>query len=292
MEKRINEVIDSIDRNLGTDVIIRYLIVNLACFFKRDLNFYLRSKDEQARLLNDWHKCDSDGNIICLTLAEFYVDLFKYFNIEARVVKVTNTKIPLYGVMVKGTLCYYFIDTLLDLMPSQYGIFNHIYGRLPNLDTSILHNEFPYLESLTPEYVEFLDNQIDRFKGVMKTDDILHSIMPLLSKTVLRKEFKKDRINLFDLVNYKINFIGEKCINLGKVDGLIERYKMYEYLFRMFFESYEKGFVKIHIFRDYDDHGNPINPELNIIVTDNNKGITAQYVETRKNDTYSLIRKK
>ena len=37
-------------------------------------------------------------------------------------------------------------------------------------------------------------------------------------------------------------------------------------------------------------NGNPINPELNIIVNDHNKGISANYIETRDNGGYTLRR--
>lgn len=290
MTKDMKVVVDSVDKSADKDIIIRYLIVNLARFFKRDLNFYLRSEQEQALILKHGVSYKGDGNIVCITLAEFYVDLFKHFNIEAEVVKATDTLVPLYGIIVKGTSCSYFINVLADLLPSQYGITNTIYGVVPAWNTSILHLNYPYLVNLSCEYIIFLDEEIKRFPNGIKTDSIVQGYSSELTRKELKKRLHVVRISDFDATNYKMEFLSDYCINFGQVNGLAERHKMYTYLFKNLFEGPERGLIEHHIFRDYDEDGNPINPELNIIVNDNNKGISANYVETKVNGIYTLKR--
>ena len=290
MTKGMKEVVDSVDKSADKDIIIRYLIVNLAEFFKRDLNFYLRSEQEQAEILKRGVTYKGDGNIVCITLAEFYADLFKHFNIEAEVVKATDTLVPLYGVIVKGTNCSYFINPLADLLPSQYGMANIAYGVTPTWNTSTLQSNHPYLENLSHKYILFLDKEIKRFPNGIRTDHIIHGYSSELTRKELKKKLHVGSISNFDAVNYKMEFLSDYCINFGHVNGLAERHKMYTYLFKNLFEGPERGMIEHHIFRDYDKDGNPINPELNIIVNDHNKGISANYIETRDNGGYTLRR--
>ena len=42
MTEQMLKIIDSVDKHWDKDIIIRYLMVNLAPFFKKDLNFFLR----------------------------------------------------------------------------------------------------------------------------------------------------------------------------------------------------------------------------------------------------------
>lgn len=290
MTKEMKAVVDSVDNSADKDVIIRYLIVNLAKFFKRDLDFYLRSEEEQSKILERGVTYKNDGNIVCITLAEFYVDLFKHFNIEAEVVKATDSLVPLYGIIVKGTRCSYFINVLADLFPSQYGIANDIYGVAPAWNNSVLQLDYPYLEDLSQDYILFLDKEIKRFPNGIRTDSIVKSYCNELARKELKKRLHVGSISNFDAVNYKIEFLSEHCINFGQVNGLAERHKMYSYLFKTLFEGPERGMIEHHIFRDYDDKGNPINPRLCIVAKDNNKKISVGYVETIMNNVYTLKR--
>lgn len=290
MTEEMKAIIDNVDISADKDIIIRYLIVNLAKHFQRDLNFYLRSEEEQAKMLKHGVNYNNDGKVICLTLSEFYIDLFKYFNIESYLVQVTNTMVPLYALVVKGTNCQYLIDPLADLMPSQYGIPNKSYGILPNWDTSILQDEYPFLKSLTPEYVTYLDNKINRFSNDLETEFFLNNCCNNITRNKLRSIFGH-KVYVIDSIDYKLKYISDNCINLGHVNGLVERHKMYTHLFRTLFEGPERGLIKHHLFRDYKDDGTPINCELNIIVHDNNNDNTIFYVEEKNNKGYVLRKK-
>lgn len=289
MEARMTKVIDSVDKNWDKDIIMRYLISNLNQFFRRDLNFYLRSEDEQAKILNSGIRYNGETDVICKTISEFYSDIFRHFGINAKVAKATNSKVPLYGIVVDGTSHSYFIDPLFDLMPSQFGVFNENYGITPLWTTSTLPLEYPYLKDLTNDYIRYLDAMIKRFPSGISTDDILDGYAKDIAKYIKYVRSRR-KMSSFEATNYGIEFINEKCINIGNVDGMIERHKMYNYLFRKLFEGSDRGTVKINIYRDYDEQGNPINPRL--VITVNHNEQESMYVESKENNVFALKRTK
>lgn len=292
MQKEMLKIIDSVDKSLDRDLIIRYLISNLSVFFRRDLNFFLRSEEQQILMVQKGIEYKDDGNVICKTLAEFYIDLFKHFNINAFLVRATDKVIPLYGIIIQGTYSYYFLDPLQDLMSSQYGLTNDIYGVAPKYNGCIVIEQYPYIRDLSPNYIRYLDDRIKRFPNGVRTEDFLTMLRnELLKRNTTKTFFGIDKWDSFEVANHKMQFISDECINIGQVNGLAERHRMYHYIFKMLFEKAERSMMKVHIYREYDRDGNPINPELNICICDSQTDRCASYVETKKNGIYSLSRK-
>ena len=107
-----------------------------------------------------------------------------------------------------------------------------------------------------------------------------------------KESFFGHKVYTIDSIDYKLKFISDNCINFGEVDGLIERHKMYHYLFNTLLEGSEKGFVKPNIFRDYTDDGNPINSQLTIVINDKNRTEKLLYVENKNESGYSIVKKR
>ena len=58
-------------------------------------------------------------------------------------------------------------------------------------------------------------------------------------------------------------------------------------------DSVDKNTDKIiNSFRDYTDDGNPINPQLTIVINDNNRKEKLLYVENKNESGYSIVKKR
>lgn len=291
MQYSIFNIIDSVDKNWDKDLIIRYLLVNLAPFFRRDLNFFLRSDEEKIDMLKKKIKYQNDGIVICRTICEFYTDLFKSFDINTVIIKATDKYVPLYSLVVEGTYSLYYLDPLQDLMYSQYGINNYNYGLTPNWKNCVVKEQYPQIKSLSNEYVNYLDKRINRFINIIKMDDVLQSIRKdILDRTNVMQYFNLNKWDDYEVINAKLNLISKFFINNGQVNGLIERYQMYNFIKGLLFEKKLKPKIKINIYRDYDEFNNPINPRLNINILDDDKNVCANYVETQIDNKYTLKR--
>lgn len=69
----MNDIINQVKSNWSKDLIIRYLYIKLAPFFKRDLKYFLASQEEKENQYKQGF-INRFPNIVCSTLADYYVE--------------------------------------------------------------------------------------------------------------------------------------------------------------------------------------------------------------------------
>ena len=121
MLDEMQKIINNVDKSWSKDLIIRYLYVRLAPFFKRDLKYFLASEEEKYK---EYEKgfINRGFDIVCSTLADYYVDLFSSLGINAKKIVANSAKIPLFALIVEGDNGWYFLDPINDLFSNQYGL--------------------------------------------------------------------------------------------------------------------------------------------------------------------------
>ena len=158
MTDEIIQIINQVNKNWSKDLIIRFLYIKLAPYFQRDLLYFLATDDEkfsqyQQGFINRF------PYIVCSTLADFYVDLFKQFDIKAEKVISNSAKIPLFALIVEGEQGSYFLDPLSDLFSNQYNLRPYFFGVIPRYKT--INKSHPEMVQLPKEYVNELDTELD-----------------------------------------------------------------------------------------------------------------------------------
>ena len=150
MEQKLIDAIVEINPGLSKDLLIYEIYTSLAPFFERDLSYFLAS-DEEKYLQYQKGFTNKGKYIVCSTLADFYVKVFKEFGIDAKKVPANSAKIPLFVVLVKGELGWYYLDSLNDLFYNQYNIRPVNFGVVPRFKT--INATHPNLIKLPTEYL-------------------------------------------------------------------------------------------------------------------------------------------
>ncbi len=273
----MQDVVSCVDRNWPKDYIIRYLYVKLAPFFQRDLNYFLAS-DEEKLLQYKAGFINRFPGIVCSTLADYYVELFSAFNINAKKIIANSAKIPLFAIVVEGDYGWYFIDPINDLFPNQYNLDTSEFGSLPHYNT--LRRNYPDLIKLDRKYIE----QIDTGLGLPKTNTEffkgLH--LEMAHRNSALKHFKLDKSDHSALFIAKMDYADEFLINLGHVNGLFERAQLYLFLEKILFFKTEKKNITIKINPDIDV------PFISIQYTNPYTGSSILYEEHKEEDTFKL----
>ena len=174
----MDDVINKIQSNWSKDIIIRYLYIKLAPYFHRDLKYFLATSEEKERQYQVGF-INRFPNIVCSTLADFYVELFKEFNIKAKKVIANSSKIPLFALIVEGDNGWYFLNPLEDLFNNQYNLKPASFGIIPRFRTIKIN--YPYLTLLPQDYIVSLDDYLqaqDRIHRISQTKECnIYNIM-------------------------------------------------------------------------------------------------------------------
>lgn len=273
----MEEIINQIGANWSKDLIIRFLYKELAPYFERDLLYFMVSDEEKEKqyqqgFINRFPK------IVCSTLADFYVDLFKQFGINAKKVASNSAKIPLFAIIVEGDLGWYYIDPLSDLLANQYNLKPYFFGIIPRYNTiRITH---PELIKLPPEYINELDNTLN----FTYLDEYFQTLHQKLSQRKSAYEFFGFNPSTpIDLKEPKVQFYNSHLINLGHVNGPYERAQLYKYLNDRILNHSEKRHVCIRI-EEWEQ-----NPHISLRLE--NKEGNILYTEENNDGIYRLIKK-
>ena len=275
----MRRIVDNVDLSWSKDLIIRYLTVNLAPFFRRDLLYFLADEEEQYRQYQMGF-INRGRNIVCSTLADFYVELFKTFGINARKIAANSTRIPLFAVIVEGDKGWYFIDFLNDLFNNQLGIKTTEYGKIPRYNT--LRTNFPYLVLLSDEYINDIDLALGIDKSLSSYFSELHLWMT--DKNSIRKSFKVDDADRIGVFLKKMAYANENIINLGHINGAFERIRLYLFLEKIMFFKTEKRNISISLDKTYSI------PRPVIEYTSPYQKGTVSFVEERTDGEFILAR--
>ena len=280
MLEEIEKIISKINTHWNKDEIIRFLYVKIAPFFRRDINYFLQDAEEQLRLYNAGFSFNG-ADIVCITLCDFYIEIFNNLGIRAINVPVTNAKIPLHALLVEGENGWYYIDPLSDLFYNQYGIKPVHYGVIPKRAKEILaDSSYPKVSMLDLEYLSAIDEML----GFEYLDEYFNALHNKFSQKNVACDFlnvdKQDRLTLIDR---KLRFANSNLINLGQVYGILERVRMYFFIIRKVFDKTEKRMTKIELDGDLN---------ITIITHDvsNPNHVLGEYVEVKKDSCFSLVR--
>lgn len=278
-DSEMETIINNVKTNWSKDHTIRYLYIKLAPFFQRDLKYFLATEEEKFKEYSQGF-INRGRNIVCSTLADYYVELFQIFGIRAKKIAANSAKIPLFTVIVEGDHGWFFIDPLTDLFNNQYGLKTTEFGAIPHYKT--LEKNYPFLEKLPKEYIDKIDEDLELPKTL---DDYFRNLhLEMTNKHLIRKRFKTE--NEIEIFRNKIEFSNQELINLGKVNDPFERIKLYLFLERVLFFKKEKRNLKIWLNNDYEI------PRAQLEYTNFNTGNSALYQEIKEDNQYVLKRRK
>lgn len=243
----MRQIIESVDSSWSKDYIIRFLYVKLAPFFQRDLIYFLGSEEEKFQEYSQGF-INRGLNIVCSTLADYYVELYNSFGINAKKIAANSAKIPLFAVIVEGDHGWFFIDPLNDLFNNQYRLKTTEFGVLPHYQT--LSKNYPFLESLPSDYVDVIDKDLGLDDTLDEYFEELH--LKMTNRHFVRNHFSADTNEREKIFQYKMEFSNDELINLGNVNGPFERIRLYLFLEKKMFFKAEKKNLKIWLNKDYD----------------------------------------
>lgn len=242
MDKEMQKIINSVNLSWSKDYIVRYLYVNLAPFFRRDLKYFLATDEEKYKEYQVGF-INRGFDIVCSTISDYFVNLFNSFGIRAIKTAANSAKIPLFAIVVEGDNGWYFIDPLNDLFNNQYGLKTTEFGIIPYYKT--LNNNFPNLISLPKDYIDEMDENLGIDKSLSTYFDKLH--IEISDRNLASELYQipiRDRLAIFER---KMEFANENLINLGHVNGAFERIRLYLFLERIMFFKKEKKNLTIYL---------------------------------------------
>ncbi len=275
--EEMKQVIESVNPSWPKDYIIRYLYVNLAPFFRRDVIYFLGSEEQKWQEYSQGF-INRGRNIVCSTLADYYVNLYHTFGIDAKKVVANSAKIPLFAVIVEGDNGWFFIDPITDLFPNQYDLKTTEFGKIPHYKT--LNSNYPFLTTLRDEYLEEMDQDLKIRKPLDDYFERLH--IEMTNRNSVYQRFQLEKGKRLDLFEKKMEFANDNLINLGTVNGPFERNRLYLFLERIIFFKNEKRNVRIAL-----DTSTPnITPQIEY--TDFSTGSSILYTEAKENGKYVL----
>ncbi len=281
INEEMQTIINNVDLSWPKDYIIRYLYIRLAPFFRRDLKYFLASDESKLEQFNAGF-INRGTDIVCSTISDFFVNLYKSFGINAKKIAANSAKIPLFAMIVEGDHGWYFIDPLNDLFHAQYNLKTTEYGVIPYYKT--LATNYPNLISLPQEYLAEIDERLGIEKPLNDFFNIVH--IEMTSRNRIAEHFqtpKEDRIELF---NKKMDFASNHFINIGSVNGAFERLQLYLFLERIMFFKTEKRNLKIFLDTTFSI------PRPHIEYTNPYTGTTAIFEEQKKDKQYTLTKLK
>lgn len=239
----MTEIIKQVNSGWTKDQIIRYLYIKLAPFFRKDPNYFFKTPEEQEEIYKKGFTFNG-RDIVCMTLCQFYVELFQQFDINTVIVPVTTAKVPLHALLVQGDSGWYYLDPLSDLFKNQYGLRPTYFGIIvSSCSEDFLKIVSQYsLIKLANEYLDEIDEELG-FNFLNSYFKLLHRQFSV--RNIACQFFDVDKNNRLGLVESKIEFIDKNLINLGSVNGILERRQIYKYLIGQIFDKSEKRFTKI-----------------------------------------------
>ena len=257
MESIINEpfiqkiILDVYLSNWTTDYAIRYVTVMISKLAKRDPKFFLANEEQKLNMLEN-KTYEEYPYVICKTLHELIRDVLKEIGINSKVVQATNTKIPLYALIVEGSHDRYFIDALHDLFRAQHNIQPVCYGAHINSNTSILQEE--RLKTLPLEYIRQMDLDMGIIDEEYFSDYINRIKTSFTDRNIAKGIFMCN--DSYSLLKTKIEYISDMYLNVYPLEGPIERTALHVYLRNNLFNKSEKD--NFYVGNRIEKENNPV----------------------------------
>lgn len=228
------QVIESVDKAWTKDLIIRYLYVKFANFFERDLEFFFADIESQVKYVNNLPS-HIGRKVICLSLCQYFQEVFEIFNINSKIVPTNDKIIPHYALIVEGSYGWYYIDPLKDLMNNQAGFRTAYYGIIPNSKSMIKLRDYSFLITLSLDYVKEMDDFLELYPDGVLNDYLekIHLELTTNKAYIFLGSYLNRDLSNFDrrmLYKMKMIFLNQMLINKASIPGKIERAQFYNFL--------------------------------------------------------------
>lgn len=238
----IEEIIKSVNKSWPKNYIIRYLYVKLAPFLARDIKFFLASPEQKEFELEK--NINRFPFINCSTLADFYINLFASFNINAIKIEATKTKIPLHAIIVEGDNGWFYLCPINDLLNNQIGNRTSHFGELKRNNRNFVLKEYPFLTELTLEEIDRIDANLG-IKNLVYFWAKLRNEM--FHSNYFYEYFHVNRNDSLEVIKAKLDFINKHLINIPIIPGPLEREGYYRYLIRRICRKDEKESINVSL---------------------------------------------
>lgn len=251
----IQEIINTVQshRNRNTDYAIRYVVVMISRLVKRDVNFFFSTEEEKIKQLQ-FKTYNDYPNVICKTLSELIRDVLYLLWINSKVVIATNTKVPLYALIVEGENGKYFIDALHDLFRSQHRIQPDSYWAYNKSNTIIVQDKD--LTILSLDDIRCMDIDMKLIESQYFNDYIENIKQNLIDRNKAKLFFTLQWNDAYELLKHKIGYISESYLNVFPIEWPLERVAFHVYLRSNLYNKSEKD--KFRIKNDEDDPNYPV----------------------------------
>lgn len=238
----INDIISQVNKSWPKNYIIRFLYVKLAPFLERDLDFFLASNEQKLIELKE--NINRFPHINCSTLADFYVDLFATFNINAIKIKATNKEIPLHAIIVEGDNGWFYLCPINDLLNCQIGNKTSHFGHLEGYIKSFVMQNYSHLISISDTDIEQIDADLKIKNLVCFWNELRYETF---HSNYFCKNYNINKNGLDKVTEAKLAFINKHLINLPIVPGLLEREAYYHFLIHRLFSHQERKNLQISL---------------------------------------------
>ena len=272
-------IITVLNNKWNADYVIRYVTVEVSKLVQRDVSFFKMHEDEKIKQLSSLNYETSYPYVVCKTLHELIRDILDCLGISSRVVKATNTKVPLYALIVDGEYGRYFIDALNDLQKVQYHIQPVTYGNIIHSNNSILNENQGFI-SLSLDYIREMDIQLGIIENEYFSDYIERIKLTYVDRNLAMKRF--GAIDSLDLLTKKIKHISHQFLNLYQVDGPLERVGIHVFFRNRLFNKTERRQFRVILSED----------NKHVIISNEFGSYTIVYEEIKENNEYSLVQTK
>ena len=238
----IEEIIKSFNISCPNNYIIIYLYVKLAPFLARDIEFFLASPEQKEYELEK--KINRFPFINCSTLADFYINLFASFNINAIKIEATKTRIPLHAIIVEGDNGWFYLCPINDLLNNQIGNKTSHFGELKRHNRDFVLKEYPFLTDLSTEEIDRIDANLG-IKNLVYFWTKLKNEM--FHSNYFYEYFNINRNDSLEVIKAKLDFINKHLINIPIIPGPLEREGYYRYLIRRICRKEEKESINVSL---------------------------------------------
>ena len=300
----IDKIIKNMPKNLGINTQIRYIYLELAKIFKKDIAFFYGTDEEKQKIYDSEVDINfsKKSSIICKSSAKMYQYAFAKLGISSELIeKPTNSPFQHVDLIVNGENDKkYYLSPMEDLFRIQMGMKTKRFGNKTDKFKDLA--EVGELSYFSEEEIKEMDRVLGyTFKG-MYTDDVIEMIRnealssKILHPLVVEKYPKyKDKAIPKDLyTTFKIEFLLKFMNYRDKLNGYIEYKDYIDYMLNAITNRRERKKIKrTTIYKNKEDGTKDLKALINVstekghiyyVLTNDKKG----YVKTDDIADYML----
>lgn len=238
----INDIISQVDKSWPKNYIIRFLYVKLAPFLERDLEFFLASHEQKLVELRE--NINRFPCVNCSTLADFYIELFATFNINAIKIKATDAEIPLYAIIVEGDNGWFYLCPINDFLNCQIGNKTSHFGYLEGYIKTFVMQNYPHLINISTTDIEQIDVDLKIRNLVCFWERLRYETF---HSNYFCKNYNINKNGFAKVIEEKLDFINRHLINMPVIPGPLEREAYYRFLIHRMCSHQERKNLQVSL---------------------------------------------